>query len=533
MNADRIHDVPENSAGRSLLAETGLLLRRHTLILVIMIFAAPFYFTWTWNDGIGELGGDGANYLMMAQHYSPYRSANPAAAEAATFSRFPPLYPLVLAWLDPAVDLPHAHAATTACLMLALIALYAWLRREGTPAGQAALLVLLFAALPGSWLAGLSVQSEYLYLLLSLVALTLMAVYQRGGRNEALYAAALAVAAAVLTRTIGISLFAPLIVMLWRAPRRSGFIALTMAVLPLLAWHLLHQSEEGYGEALNSVYGGRERGALRTQLAAELPALRSGFGDNFLLTAHLRFLADALGLLALAGIVWRAVRLRPDGIYLVAYLTVLLVWPYPEHAQRFLWVLVPLLLAQPMLSIAEFLREPVDARIPRLITAASAGTMLLMVLPALALAADRYRSAAYTELPGARGFVSWYGADPASSERLVSTQVTIINAMRAIQEQVSASDCVIATRPDLVDYFGRRRSVFPPLNSVPDSQLVASLRQSGCLYVFGMSGTDSRFPDSLYPLRRLGPELEILYVSRLGEAASHRDQIIAALARVR
>ena len=533
MIAGPIRNIPQNRVAHSRLAVAARMLRKHALILAIVIFAAPFYFTWTWNDGIGELGGDGANYLMMAQHYSPYRSANPAAAEAATFSRFPPLYPVVLAWLDPAVDLPRAHVATTACLMLALIALYAWLRRERASTGQAALLVLLFAALPGSWLAGLSVQSEYLYLLLSLVALTLMAAYQQGGRNEALYGAALAVAATVLTRTIGISLFAPLILVLWRAPRRSAFIALTMAMLPLLAWHLVHQSENSYGESLIWLYRGRVWEALRTQLAGELPALRKGFGDNFLLGANPRFLADALGLLAMAGVAWRAVKLRPDGIYVAAYLAILLVWPYPEEAQRFLWVLVPLLLAQPILSIAEFRRELADARVPRLITATSAGTILLMVLPALALAADRYRSAAYADLPGARGLVPWYDADPVAAEQVVSTEVILINAMQSIPQQVPASDCVLATRPDLVNYFGRRRSVFPPLGSMPDSEYPAAQRQSGCRYVFGMSSTDKRYPDPLYPLRRADPKLEFLYVSKLSDAVGHPKFVIAALARLK
>jgi hypothetical protein len=207
------------------------------------------------------------------------------------------------------------------------------------------------------------------------------------------------------------------------------------------------------------------------------------------------------------------------------------VWPYPEEAQRFLWVLVPLLLAQPILSIAEFRREAADARIPSLITVASAGTILLMVLPALALAADRYRSAAYTDLPGARGFVSWYYADPIASERAVTVAVMTINAMQSIPQQVPASDCVIATRPDLINYFGRRRSVFPPPGSLPDSELLQALRESGCRHVFGMSGTDKRYPDPLYPLRRVDPEMEFLYISRPSNAAGHPHPVIAALAR--
>ncbi len=109
------------------------LLKRHGLIAAVLLLACG-YFPWACNDSMGQLGSDGGSYLMMAQHYAPYGAHDPVDAEAATASRFPPLYPMLLAWSGSAHDLLRAHATTIACLLLALIALYLWASEEGLSA---------------------------------------------------------------------------------------------------------------------------------------------------------------------------------------------------------------------------------------------------------------------------------------------------------------------------------------------------------------------------------------------------------------
>lgn len=512
----------------SLVSRKAGRLRRHSLILIVLIFAGLLYSVWSRSDVIGLPFGDGPAYLMMAQHYSPYNEHDPVYAQAATYSRFPPLYPMLLAALDAAGDLRRAHAVTVACLLLALLAYHAWLRREGFGAGPSALLVLVFAALPGSWLLGLSIQSEYLYLFFSLLALTFMGSYQLEARREILYAAALAVAAAALTRTVGITLLAPLVVVLWRAPRRIGLLCLIIALAPLLAWHLAHRPLVSYVDALGPVYGRGWHG-LYLQLAKELPALHKGFADNFLRTPAAWPLAELLGLLGLVGATWRAFRLKVDGIYAGAHLTTLLIWPYPEEAQRFLWVLVPLLLAQPLLVIAKWPQQSAHRVWPKLLTTASAGMALLMSLPTLAMATDRYRSAAYSDLQDARAYVTWYDVDPATSQQTTSAQAIIVNAMRSIAEHVPDSDCVISTRPDLINYYGHRRSVATPLNSVPDPAFGAILRRSGCRFIFVASTKDSTFPAVFHPLQRLGPHIDVVYESTLRDEDDHSNVLFAAL----
>src|SRR5882762_3138266 len=102
-------------------------LRRHAGLILAFCLIVPTYLAWTWTDQIGAIDSDGPNYLLMAQHYSSHAIDGSVTSIAATFSRFPPLYPLALAHLHVAHDLRLAHAATTVFFLLALLALYRWL----------------------------------------------------------------------------------------------------------------------------------------------------------------------------------------------------------------------------------------------------------------------------------------------------------------------------------------------------------------------------------------------------------------------
>lgn len=513
--------------------------RRHLAILLVLLFVAPWHFAWTSNAALGDIGADGPYYLMMAEDYSPYQARDPVYRETATYSRFPPLYPMVLAGLGAADELSRAHQVTTGCLLLALLAFYGWLLQAGLSPGPSSLLVLLFAVLPGTWMLGLFVQSEYLYLFLSLLAITLMQSYRARTRpelpsSELLYAAALSTAAAVLTRTVGVSLLPPLLLMLWRAPRRTAAACCCISLFPPVAWQLVHRSHLGYAEAWSSIYGAGGWAFLRHQLLAELPALRDGFIANFLHDGTaLRPLAYVLGLIGLGAAALRMIRLKPDAVYVFVHLAILLVWPYPEEARRFMWVLLPVLLAQPLIEYRERRGAAADVRPLGIAIVALALAILAMALPALAFGVERYRAAADSDLPGAAGFLLWYRTDPAAATQAVTVQQSIINSLRLMPDHVPASDCVISTRPDLVNYFGRRRSVVPPLNSIPEPYFTVGIRRTGCHFVFAMIGTDSRFPLPMHPVQRLQSELEPVYVTNAPDEVAASHPVIAALLKLR
>jgi hypothetical protein len=509
-------------------------IRSHAWGLVCLGLAAVLYFLWSSTQQIGSFANDGPDYLMMVRHYAPFGSESAVNAGYAAFSRFPPVYPLLLALAGTGADLHAVHLATTAFLLVALALYYAWLLTAGLARPQAALLLLLAAVMPGTWLQALTVQSEYLYLLWSLLALLLLALHERAEhayRYELLYAAALAVAAAVLTRTIGLALLAPLLLAAWRAPLRRGVLAMAVAVMPLLLWHLLHRSHLGYSEALGDIYGRHAGHMLTAQIAGELPALRAGFADNLLhAPLSLQPLLDVLGLLLLAGALGRAVQLKADGIYLLVYLAIVLVWPYPEEAWRFLSVVLPLAAAQWLLLLAALLRTTADATLLQRCNAVFALAVLMLALPSVNFAAERYNDASGPSLLPARGLVAWYDPDLATAVHSTHAQQVLMASMRRIGAEIPADDCVIAIRPDLINYYAGRNAAQPPLNSVPDPRFQELLRAPGCRYAFMSTMTHMMFPLPLHPAQRLGEHIEVLDYVDEADPPPADGQVTAILA---
>ena len=503
-------------------------------LLLVFAAVAPVYFIWSWSDQIGVFGNDGPSYLMMLRHYADRAGESAVNAEAAALSRFPPLYPLTLSWLGAATDLHWVHALTTAAFVVALVVYCGWLLAEELSAAQAALLALMVAILPESWLLGLLIQSEYLYLLWSLLCLALLALHRRRGSAEALYGAALCTAAAILTRTIGVALFVPLALAALRAPRRAAAIALMIATLPLLVWFGLHSAGLSYAAVLKMTYGHDSGRMLLAQLQRELPALRLGAEDDFIHPAGAvpAIVADALILLCLAAALWRGCRMHADGLYVMAYLAIVLVWPYPEEAARFLWVVVPVLLVQPLLSFSTLAAQaPSSAPVRRLQTALAA-LVFCLSLPAIADAGDRYRQGPWSPFPGARSFLSWYDGDPADASHRVHAQITIMDALRRITALVPPKDCVMATRPDLVNYFSDRRSVYTPLDSLPDPWFQRAMHATGCRYVYMNTAIDLRYPTPMHPLNRLGDQITVLDYVDLPDPPPGHGHTMSLLAQV-
>src|SRR6185295_16778191 len=83
---------------------------------VIIAWIGASYFAWGYTDQVGLITGDGPNYLMMAKAYA-HPGSSRVGAEVAASSRFPPLYPLALAWGGGADSLPVAHVITITCFV--------------------------------------------------------------------------------------------------------------------------------------------------------------------------------------------------------------------------------------------------------------------------------------------------------------------------------------------------------------------------------------------------------------------------------
>jgi hypothetical protein len=195
-------------------------------------------------------------------------------------------------------------------------------------------------------------------------------------------------------------------------------------------------------------------------------------------------------------------RLTPDGLYVAATLAILVVWPYPEEARRFLWVLLPVLFGQSLLAVRAALQGNIRSAL--LAKLAFAAAILIMVLPVLAFFVQRYHAAAESGRPEAAHNTLWYVPNPADAERWVGMQAAMIATLQQGAGLVPASDCILASRPDIVNYFAHRMSTYPPPPSTPDVRFEQELRSIGCHYLFSIIATDpNRRLAPLYPLNRI------------------------------
>jgi hypothetical protein len=211
------------------------------------------------------------------------------------------------------------------------------------------------------WLNVKGILSEFPYVALVLAALLqYRATCDRPTRGR-YTALCLLVAAAVLTRTIGIALVAAVaIVEAWQWQRtrdgarlKRSAIMLAVAILIVAAWYVLRPSggDDAYVAFGSGVArGAAEHGASWTLriVAANISALADAW-----LAALLIFwgepwkpgfvLACLVGASGVAGTLWRAGEGEPDAIYVLVFFAILAAWPFPGQMYRLALPALPFL----------------------------------------------------------------------------------------------------------------------------------------------------------------------------------------------
>ncbi|HYC38319.1 MAG TPA: hypothetical protein VEC19_17965 [Usitatibacter sp.] len=325
--------------------------------------AAAVAVAFTWQPGLASLFDDSVSYLLLAQAASPFGSATPAALAAAAQEKYPPLLGWLVALAGGAFDWRIAHAVVAIAFGVSVLAL-GWHARAvtGLPAlGAAAALV--YALMPGAWLNVKGILSEFPYMALSFAAMAVHAS-RRGTVLAPARAATLGalLAAAFLTRTIGVALIAAILAFeasrYLRERDRRRLVGLAWIIgVPMLAGALWYALRPAAGEDAYVSFGSqvaREASSGGAAFALQLAGANAAALRDAWLTALIVFwgepwkpgflLASAIGIAgALAGLV-RAARGEADGLYAIAFVGILLAWPFPGQMFRLALPILPLLL---------------------------------------------------------------------------------------------------------------------------------------------------------------------------------------------
>ena len=479
--------------------------------------AAPLLFVLLIAGGIGGwivagerpvgLFTDSIFYLMFADFYQAIVTGGavpPDVAEMYRGSRYPPLFPLLLALFDAGTDHPvRALCVTNATALLAAAVLWLWLRRESMPRGLATAATLAAILTPASLLWLLDPVSEPLQVLLTVAACALAV---GGGASRALTIAAL-VALMPLARMAALPFVISAVLWLWRSRAlsvRIRALGTVVMVLPGMAWaayRALATSAETYTSA---VVGPGSRLNVSDPLAwlgHEAWRVIEGVGRLWHLPWEAAAPAFAAVLLALAaiGCVERLKRNMIDALYLPAYLGLVLVWPYPAETERLLIVVIPFLLVCAMdgvralaASLAVRNAAPVGAAVPALLLAAS--------LPALAQFAGRAAIPLDPELAGYKREVAFLTEPSEAWARVIpGVYLRLQRTIEALPQVVPVHACIYAPSPFVVRYWGRRLAwPYPRDLADPDE---ARRKMTACPYfLVAATGTLQRDEPALYPL---------------------------------
>ncbi len=470
------------------------------------------YLCWTWSHELGDFGGDNAFYLLTARHFSPWSGADTVAAYFVSQSFYPPLYPFVLAIFGGGESLLAAHVITATMLLLAFAVFYAWQRQIGVGRLGAALMVLLFALLPGMLMQALSLLSENLYLLSTLGALAAVAAYEVDRRQTWLWTAVVCVAAAVLTRSAGVAMVAAFVLYLVLHRPKRFWLLIVGALVPMLLWQLLsHRAGPGYFSFLTARYAADPIAGLIAHLTTAVDALWDGWAIDFTMSQPGIPVMGLLGLVSLVGTACRALQRKLDGIYGAAYLGLILIWPYPEEMTRLLSVVVPILLVHGMLLLERLppVRLGQSVLKPSWILPLA---IVLIMAPSLFLIAQRFVQPLPDEYAGFRRTPEWYAPDRRTAFFNAVSDKLMIDHLKQIPALVAESDCVYSIKPSIVGYYSHRISILSPRPELNDADLAAYLDQNRCRHFFLMGFGNSNYRSPYYPLERMRQSLTIVSV---------------------
>lgn len=319
----------------------------YAYIALILTFAIYSYalISFVWIDGLTSFASDSANYMLMALYLSPWQAPSNAVVEVWPYQFYPPFYPIILALTGAAHSFVSAHVLTTVFFLVSLPLIYYFFKQTIKHHWHAVFITALFALTPSTFLNTLGILSENLYILLSFVILLMFRnLYRYDTKITVIFG--LIFSALILTRSIGVSLFAAFLIIGFnqykdnKISSKQFFIPVFITVLVNIIAKLLNKSilPTPYLNQLQALdISGQPVVLINTWFTSwQYYWVDELYAPNIILII--------LGILSFTGLAVRSFKLKVDALYVVFYIAILLVWPHPGQALRFVYPIFPLLI---------------------------------------------------------------------------------------------------------------------------------------------------------------------------------------------
>lgn len=492
-----------------------------SLLLVFALAIVSVCYYWLqWSPVIPILGGDHAAYLLMADQFSPSQEHNREITKAVTaYLYYPPLYPLTLSFVGATNEhIKLAHAVTITFLVAAFVWFFLWARYETQSTFLSLLLTLIFALMPTTFFQSFGILSETLYLWLTLVAV--WALSKTDVDFSRFYVAAVAIGLAAITRTVGIALIAAFAVYLVLNKEKQWMRLVLCSLVPIFGWNILKGLfgyHVGYLWILSGVAEGKSfLDFLLRQISTESLGLWVGWVTSFdgtpMMTAVI--VGSVVGAICLVGTIHRLYHKKFDGIYLVFYLGVIVIWPSAPDARRYLFVVMPILLVHGLLFSSHVLQRFLPSRL-EIFSYVYLLVILLIIIPADGLLLQRVAMAGEQSRWEYARSIYWYSGKNIDRvldrNRLkIVAYDKFIASWRKISGFLDKEECVYSVDPTWLMLYANRPSYVTPKASTRDQFLQEATR---CRYVYVASY--QRPPFSLFYPKKYVDGGRIVFVDRM------------------
>ena len=494
---------------------------------VLFLIAWSFLSYLSLRDNVIGLLSDSYIYLLLSDFFSPHRTLDSSFAEylLANYS-YPPGFPIVLGALGGgSMNLTSNYLIDAGFLAGTIAVFYTWLTCQSTGKIVALSLSVVFLLLPVTLLSGLGIFSEHLFMLAVLLAALLLSTTQPS--RSKLYTAAAIIGFATIVRTIGIAALFAFAVSLFVQRRNHAtpwpriFLCLLIAIAPSVCWSVI-KSLNGYEQSYVDSVMYNSYWETTTSVLKQVPInLRAmwhytgsilGNGVTFAKYIHL-FICVVIVL----GWLQRIRECSFDSVYVLAYLGIILVWPYPNHMERFLLVLLPFLLFYATVGMGNISRlvgdKPDNTAVKSITGIALCSLLALTAAPKTISIIRDIVSPPDVDFAALVKTPNWHTTPENVRERKLMALEKIVESMNAIEQLTPADACISSGEPHYMHYFARRRSNKPPPKTASDE--IFEKRLSDCPFIFMMSVAShppSEFPP-MYPFYRVQNTMEVLDVA--------------------
>lgn len=427
-------------------------------IAIFLIFTVYSYalISFVWIDGLASFASDSANYMLMALYLSPWQETTDVVKEIWPYQFFPPFYSVILGLTGAAHNFIAAHIITTLFLLASLPLIYFFARNCINNHWQAVGITILFSISPSTWLNSMGILSENLYIFLSFIIILMFQKIRFFNYKTSLLFG-LILSALILTRSIGITMFAAFLLIgliYWKNKEieaRIFFIPIITVILINLLAKILSKSvlPKSYIHEFHYLdITGQPDVLYKTWFSS----WQYYWVDDLFIP---QLFVLMLGFLACIGLIIRLRLLKIDAYYLLFYFAILLVWPHPGQALRFIYPVHALLTIYAFYSVYFISKNYSPDNINR------ATTLLLLislitVTPTLAYLWNRYHAG----LPyGYQHIYEFYRfPDLNLAKNSASTQSIMFNDMKSINSSTELNDTILYFTPEYIALLANRHS---------------------------------------------------------------------------